>query len=144
MSVESVFDIGVAGMGPALTPKGAAIVNEKMARRDAVLDGLGARGLNVRALAHRHHEGCGHDCGEGCGAACPDADAAARTTSAVEAPSTPATLEEAQACIRRMEGRIAHLEHSLAVKDNMVLLLREALQEERQRHQEAAAASAIQ
>ena len=133
MTVEGVFDIGVAGMGPALTPKGAAIVNEKMARRDAVLDELEARGLNVRALAHRHREGCGHDCGEGCMGACPDLDAAAKTAGAVEAPSTPATLEEAQ------EGRIAHLEHSLAVKDNMVLLLREALQEERQRHQEAAA-----
>lgn len=139
MTVEGVFDIGVAGMGPALTPKGAAIVNEKMARRDAVLDELEARGLNVRALAHRHREGCGHDCGEGCMGACPDPDAAAKTAGAVEAPSTPATLEEAHACIQRMEGRIAHLEHSLAVKDNMVLLLREALQEERQRHQEAAA-----
>lgn len=141
MTVEGVFDIGVAGMGPALTPKGAAIVNEKMARRDAVLDGLEARGLNVRALAHRHHEGCGHDCGEGCVGTCTDADAAAKPAGAVGVPSAPETLEEAQARIQRLEGRIAHLEHSLAVKDNMVLLLREALQEERQRNREGAASA---
>lgn len=138
MTVEGVFDIGVAGMGPALTPKGAAIVNEKMARRDAVLDELEARGLNVRALAHRHHEGCGHDCGEGCGIGCSGEHAVPRAT-ADEATPAPATLSEAQTVIQRLEGRIAHLEHSLAVKDNMVLLLREALQEERQRHQEAGA-----
>lgn len=138
MTVEGVFDIGVAGMGPALTPKGAAIVNEKMARRDAVLDGLEARGLNVRALAHRHHEGCGHDCGEGCGAGC-SGDHGAPKTAAAEATWAPATLAEAQAVIQRLEARIEHLEHSLAVKDNMVLLLRAALQEERQCHRETAA-----
>lgn len=137
MTVEGVFDVGVAGMGPALTPKGAAIVNEKMARRDAVLDELEARGLDVRALAHRHHEGCGSACGEGCGTACSGGHAAPKTAAA-EATVAPETLEEARARIQRLEGRIAHLEHSLAVKDNMVLLLREALQEERQRHRQAA------
>ena len=104
MSVEGVFVPGVSGMGPALSKKGERIVNAKMGARDRMLDDLEKRGLNVEALAHRHRSEC-----EPCAA------------------NEPNDLEEARARIRAQEARIAHLEHRIAVQENQILLLREAL-----------------
>lgn len=129
MTVESVFLPGVSGMGPALSPKGEAIVASKMVHRDAMLDELERKGLNVEALAHRHGHGC-HGCGHdhGDGKACPSAECANGPAAASEAPMT---LEEARARIARQEGEIAHLRHKLAVQQNQIFLLREALESRR-------------
>lgn len=127
MAVEGVFAPGVSGMGPALTPKGERIVNERIARRDRVLDDLERRGLNTRALAHRHRGGCGHSCADGCH------HEECESRKKPESSALPESLEEAQARILRLEGQIAHLEHQIAVQDNMVKLLREALSDARVR-----------
>lgn len=119
MAVESVFAPGVAGMGQALSPKGERIVREKMVHRDEMLDKLEKKGLNIEALAHRHHgegcDACGQDAACGQGAACAK-DAA------------PATLEDALRLIKRQQGEIAHLRHKLAVQENKIFLLQEALE----------------
>ena len=120
MTVESVFAPGISGMGPALSPLGERIVNEKMANRDRALDSLEARGINVDVLAHRHRTNKGCSCAHGHGSA---ADSAGERE--------PATLEEALEVIRHQRSQIAHLEHRAAVQGNMVALLREALEEAR-------------
>lgn len=117
MTVEGVFDIGVAGMGPALTPKGEAVVNAKMERQNRVLDDLASRGVNIAALTHRHHGDCGRTCGS-CAEAC--------STPETAEPS-PQTLEEARELIARQKGQLEHLRHQVAVQQNQILLLREAL-----------------
>lgn len=120
MAVESVFAPGVAGMGQALSPKGERIVREKMVHRDEMLDKLEKKGLNVEALAHRHHHGegcaaCGQDAACGQGAEC------AKDTA-------PTTLEDALRLIQRQQGEIEHLRHKLAVQENKIFLLQEALE----------------
>ncbi|MRX83892.1 hypothetical protein [Eggerthella guodeyinii] len=109
MDAQGVFVSGVSGMGPALSAEGERIVNAKVAERDRLLDDLEKRGLDVNALSHRHrlcykreHE---HD----------------------RASGHEETLEEAQSRIRLQKAQIEHLNHLLAVQENKVLLLREAL-----------------
>lgn len=113
MDTEGVFAVGVSGMGPALSPQGERIVNAKMEARNRMLDDLERRGLNVDALTHRHRA-CNQDCNQ------PASDAPAL--------SEPDTLAAAHARIRVQEHQLEHLRHLLAVQENKVLLLREALE----------------
>lgn len=111
MNARGVFVAGVSGMGPALSAEGERIVNAKVAERDHLLDDLEKRGLDVNALSHRHRLCCKHDCEH-------DDDRASGHEE---------TLEEAQSRIRLQKAQIEHLSHLLAVQENKVLLLREAL-----------------
>lgn len=133
MSTQGVFSAGVSGMGPALSAEGERVVSEKMEARDRLLDDLEKRGLRIDALAHVHRSdcqhGCDHDCAHGGDCAGNHAD------DQVVGPEE--TLEDAQARIRLQEGRIRHLEHLLAVRDNQVLLLREALESLRNKEDNA-------
>lgn len=113
MDTEGVFAVGVSGMGPALSPQGERIVNAKMEARNRMLDDLERRGLNVDALTHRHRA-CNQDCNQ------PASDAPAQ--------SGPDTLAAAHARIQAQEHQLEHLRHLLAVQENKVLLLREALE----------------
>lgn len=113
MDTEGVFAVGVSGMGPALSPQGERIVNAKMEARNRMLDDLERRGLNVDALTHRHRA-CNQDCNQ------PASDAPAQ--------SGPDTLAAAHARIQAQEYQLEHLRHLLAVQENKVLLLREALE----------------
>lgn len=123
MTVEGVFDVGASGMGPALTPKGEAVVNARMERQSQVLDSLAARGIDARALTHCCHAGCscGHE-------SCPDEP---------EVQAIP-TLEGALDRLKRQEAQIEHLQHQVAVQRNQILLLREALAKGRAAKQEEA------
>lgn len=111
MDTQGVFVAGVSGMGPALSAEGEGIVNAKVAKRDHLLDDLEKRGLDVNALSNRRrlcrkHEGeHEHD----------------------RASGQEETLEEAQSRNRLQKAQIEHLNHLLAVQENKVLLLREAL-----------------
>lgn len=113
MDTEGVFTVGVSGMGPALSPQGERIVNAKMEARNRMLDDLERRGLNVDALTHRHRA-CNQDCNQ------PASDAPAQ--------SEPDTLAAAHARIQAQEHQLEHLRHLLAVQENKILLLREALE----------------
>lgn len=111
MGTQGVFVAGVSGMGPALSDEGERIVNEKAAKRDHLLDDLEKRGLHVDALSYRHRCDRKHECEH-------DGDCASGGEE---------TLEEARSRIRLQEAQIEHLSHLLAVQENKVLLLREAL-----------------
>lgn len=113
MDTEGVFAVGVSGMGPALSPQGERIVNAKMEARNRMLDDLERRGLNVDALTHRHRA-CNQDCNQ------PASDAPAQ--------SGLDTLAAAHARIQAQEHQFEHLRHLLAVQENKILLLREALE----------------
>ena len=113
MDTEGVFAVGVSGMGPALSPQGERIVNAKMEARNRMLDDLERRGLNVDALTHRHRA-CNQDCNQ------PASDAPAQ--------SGPDTLAAAHARIQTQEHQLEHLRHLLAVQEDKILLLREALE----------------
>lgn len=100
-------------MGPALSPQGERIVNAKMEARNRMLDDLERRGLNADALTHRHRA-CNQDCNQ------PASDAPAQ--------SGLDTLAAAHARIQAQEHQLEHLRHLLAVQENKILLLREALE----------------
>lgn len=116
MNAEGVFAVGVSGMGPALSPQGERIVNAKMEARNRVLNDLERRGLNVDALAHRPHACVG------------DHDRAAELPADSSTLSGPDALTAAHARIRAQERQLEHLQHLLAVQENKMLLLREALE----------------
>ena len=123
MGVEGVFAVGVSGMGPALSPEGERIVAEKMEVRDRMLDELKQRGLNVGALAHCHRtRACNHG---------PDytrENAHDQGKLSFDKLNDPAQeLAAAHARLRAQERELEHLRHHLAVQENKVLLLRQAL-----------------
>lgn len=115
MSDGNVFVAGISGMGPALSPLGERIINARIEARDQLLDDLEKRGLNVDALAHRHHHSSDACCS--CGNHTHEASAY--------------VPGDAQEHIRTLEARVAHLEHQAALRENQVKLLREALDAER-------------
>lgn len=121
MDAQGVFVAGVSGMGPALSAEGERIVNAKVAERDHLLDDLEKRGLHVDALSRRH---------------CCDRKSE-REHDDDRASDGEETLEEAQSRIRLQEAQIEHLNHLLAVQENKVLLLREALEALRNKKQTA-------
>lgn len=116
MSDKNVFVAGISGMGPALSPLGERIVNARIEARDQLLDDLEKRGLNVDALAHRHHHS-------------PDACCSCGNHTHEANDYAPG---DAQERIRALEARVAHLEHQVALRENQVKLLREALAAERE------------
>lgn len=131
MSSEDVFAHDISGMGLALSPKGEAIVNARMAKRDSMLDDLERRGVNVGVIAHRHHPGCRHvdECSDGhddahSPSSCKDSDDIPVDPQTADSPETP---DDSCALIARQKDRIRHLEHLAAVQENKILLLREAL-----------------
>lgn len=134
MSEDNVFSAGISGMGPALSPKGESIVNAKIEVRDQLLDRLEERGLNVEVLAHRHRHDHDHgcECGCRCDSDCDD-DVVANMGSVDEEAvvafvrARREALDEAQVRIRLQEAQIEHLKHQVALQENKILLLREAL-----------------
>lgn len=151
MNPESVFTAGVSGMGPALSPRGEQIVSARIQARDQVLDALEKRGLNADALAHRRCRGSS-ECKEGSGCACDQLDHLLQKEALLSCEGgtdieeanellheCQSALSEAMLLIRRQRGNIAHLEHRLAVQENMTILLREALAKQREMRREPTA-----
>lgn len=149
-SVQGVFDIGVSGMGPALSPLGESIVNAKREKRNELLSELKKRGLDIDVLTHGRYECAGGlgKCSENCvergiagvsRKASSGAELRGNAAEGVENASKGASegaprealsqdLEKAREVIRLQRSRISHLEYQVALQENKIFLLREALE----------------
>lgn len=114
--VQGVFDIGVSGMGPALSPLGKSIVDAKVEKRGKLLAELRDRGLDVDVLT------CGrHACSSRC------AERSDRDSKEGLQEGSEEDLELIRKLVRLQQARIEHLEYQAALQENKIALLRAAL-----------------
>lgn len=118
--VQGVFDIGVSGMGPALSPLGKSIVDAKVEKRGKLLAELRDRGLDVDVLTCGRHA-CSSRCAERS-----DGDSKEGLQEGSEE-----DFELIRKLVRLQQARIEHLEYQAALQENKIALLRAALENAR-------------